>query len=211
MARLIAGIDEAGRGPLAGPVTAACVVFPDDFSHDRITDSKKLTDKKRSALYGEITAAAIAYSVVSVGHCRIDSLNIRQATRVAMAYAAERVAAKLARLGFDDVLYQVDGNTLMDSNLPQETIIKGDAKVMAIGAASILAKVTRDRLMERLDSYYPGYELSKHKGYPTSLHRERVRDLGPSRVHRRTFGGVREFLTGVPPLRPRGPARTAAL
>jgi len=186
-----AGVDEAGRGPLAGPVTAACVVLKDDFYDQRIDDSKKLSPAKRDALFDLIKENCLAYSVISVGSHRIDQLNIREATRVAMALASERVSQKLNR---KKIKFFVDGNVEMRTPLPQRTIIKGDSKVFSIAAASILAKVARDRIMEKLDCHYRGYDLAKHKGYPTKAHRQSIADLGPSPVHRKTFSGVKEFI-----------------
>jgi len=193
---LLAGIDEAGRGPLAGPVTAACVVFPPEYRNPLITDSKKLTAKVREKLFPEIKSAALAYAVICVGPRRIEELNIREATRLAMTLSAKRVIQIIANRGLGErqLAFQIDGDILLSMSCQQETIIKGDQKVMAIGAASILAKVTRDQMMDRLESFYPGYEFSKHKGYPTKSHREKIGQQGPCRIHRRTFGGVREFV-----------------
>lgn len=189
-----AGVDEAGRGPLAGPVTAACVVLPLGYSHLQITDSKKLTEKSRELLYPEIVSAALAWSVVSVGQHRVDRFNIREATRIAMAHAARRVKQQIQ----EPLHFLVDGNMTMRNNFPQTAIVKGDSKVLSIAAASIIAKVTRDRLMKRLDETYPGYGLAGHKGYPTKKHRELIKELGPSPIHRKTFGGVREFVSPLP-------------
>ena len=193
---IIAGIDEAGRGPLAGPVTAACVCFYDDYENSKITDSKKLSEKARDRLFDEIMSAARAYSVVSVGPKRIDRINILQATRLAMLLAAKRVEKQLfTQLGGGfELRLQIDGNQPIATNLPQQTIIKGDATVMVIGAASILAKVTRDRLMEKLHERYPNYDLNIHKGYPTKAHLEKIVQHGPCAIHRRTFRGVKEII-----------------
>jgi ribonuclease HII len=192
----VAGIDEAGRGPLAGPVTAACVCLPHDYSNPEISDSKKLSAEKREKLYEEIVRAALAFSAVSVGPRRIEHLNILRATKLSMQLAAARVAAQLrrGRRRRAKVYYLVDGNAPLATSLAHETIIKGDEKIQAIGAASIIAKVTRDRLMRLLDGVYPGYGFSEHKGYGTELHRSRIASLGPSRIHRRSFAGVREFV-----------------
>ncbi len=181
----VAGVDEAGRGPLAGPVVAAAVVFPSTYSNSLITDSKQLSASKREALYEEIIHSAHSWSIVSVGHRRIESLNILQATRLAMKLAVERIQADLVL---------IDGNTPIDISIPQRTVIGGDAIHMEISAASILAKVWRDRLMRTLGGRYPGYGLESHAGYPTKAHRESIRILGPSRIHRRTFSGVKEYL-----------------
>lgn len=182
---LIAGVDEVGRGPLAGPVTAAVAVFESGYKNNEIGDSKKLSAKKRESLVEVIKRDAVAWAVVSVGHHRIQKLNIREASRVAMALAVKRVKADLVL---------VDGNVPIDIDIPQETIIGGDALRVEIGAASILAKVWRDHLMEVLDKKYPGYGLAKHAGYPTEAHRNAVKLYGPSKIHRVEFRGVREYL-----------------
>lgn len=180
----VAGVDEAGRGPLAGPVVAAAVVFPPGYENIEINDSKKLSAKKRETLYETIVQHAESWAIVAVGHHRVDALNILQASRLAMKLA-------VARVGADMVL--VDGNVPIDITLPQKTIVGGDASELCIGAASILAKVWRDRLMQKLGERYPGYGLESHAGYPTKSHREAILRLGPCRIHRRTFSGVKEF------------------
>lgn len=182
---LIAGVDEVGRGPLAGPVVAAVVVFNQGYSNPEIKDSKQLSQKKRDKLVGVIKRDCLAWSIVAVGPRRIEILNIREASRLAMSLAVRRIQA-------DQVL--VDGNMPIDTVLPQRTIIGGDASEVEISAASIIAKVWRDNLMVTLDKKYPGYGFAKHAGYPTIMHREAIKRLGPCRVHRRTFSGVREFL-----------------
>lgn len=192
---LIAGLDEVGRGPLAGPVTAACVVFPPGYRNARITDSKKLSERAREQLFPEICRMALAFSVVSVGARRIEALNIREASRLAMKLAAERVQRSLAASQPQAVLWlMIDGNVPLATVLPQETIIKGDSKILQIAAASILAKVTRDRMMVALDQRFTIYGFAKHKGYPTHDHQAALAAHGPSRLHRRTFAGVRELL-----------------
>ncbi|MCL4121589.1 UNVERIFIED_CONTAM: hypothetical protein GTU68_001746 [Idotea baltica] len=183
--KLIAGVDEAGRGPLAGPVVAAACVFEEGFSHELITDSKKLSAKKRELLFEEIIILAKSYSIIAVGPRRIENINIREATKVAMSLAVKRINADLVL---------IDGNMAINTDLHQKQIIKGDLKHQEIGAASILAKVYRDRIMKKLDQHYPGYYLSKHSGYPTKLHMERISILGPSKIHRKTFKGVKEYL-----------------
>lgn len=190
----LAGIDEAGRGPLVGPVTAACVVLEPGYQNSRITDSKKLSEKVRNSLYEEIRDASLAYSVVSVGSRRIDRINILAATKLAMSLCAMKVSEKLsARFGVSGSLHcLVDGNMQIPGLSSYESIVKGDSKILLIAAASILAKVERDRLMQRLEEKYPGYGIEKHKGYPTKFHKERVKDLGPTPAHRLTFAGVRE-------------------
>lgn len=185
----IAGVDEAGRGPLAGPVVAAAAVFPAGYKNSRFKDSKQLSEKQRELLFEEVKREALSWAIVAVGHHRIDALNIREATREAMRLAVERVQA-------DHVL--VDGNVPIRIALPQETIVKGDALCVEISAASILAKVWRDRLMVTLGEKYPGYGLEKHSGYPTQSHRAAIQAIGPSRIHRRTFAGVKEFLHPLP-------------
>lgn len=175
---LIAGIDEAGRGPLAGPVTAAAVVFRADFRSDHIKDSKKLSYRQRQALYTEITQQAVSWAVVSVGNRRIERLNIRRATIRAMSLALSRVKADIAL---------IDGNTLIETDLEQLAVIKGDTFVPHISAASIVAKVTRDRLMELIHKKYPIYGFNRHFGYPTAMHRDVIRRVGPAKVHRRTY------------------------
>lgn len=186
---LVAGVDEAGRGPLAGPVVAAAVVFPANFFNPKIKDSKQLSAKNREELIELIKGSALAYSIIAVGHKRIDKLNIREATKLAMSAAVARAAA---RVRADLVL--IDGNMLINTKLPQEAIVKGDSKVTHIAAASILAKTYRDALMKTLNTKYPGYGLEKHAGYPTKAHRIAIQSLGPSPIHRSTFRGVREFL-----------------
>ena len=174
----IAGVDEAGRGPLAGPVVAAAVILPENYENPEIRDSKKLSAKKREKLAEVIKRDSLEWSIVAVGHRRIDQLNILRASLLAMKLAVSRIHA-------DFVL--IDGNQGIDCDIPQEAIPGGDAKIIQISAASILAKVWRDHLMATLDRKYPGYHFSKHAGYPTSLHREALLALGRSPVHRKTF------------------------
>ncbi len=183
---LIAGVDEVGRGPLAGPVVAAVAVFEDGYKNLDIKDSKKLSAKKRENLVEIIKRDAVAWAIVSVGHHRITELNIREASRLAMSLAVKRIKT-------DKVL--VDGNVPIQTTYPQETIIGGDNLRVEIGAASILAKVWRDHLMDVLDAKYPGYGFKIHAGYPTKTHREAVSRLGPCPVHRETFRGVKEFIS----------------
>ena len=193
--RLVAGIDEAGRGPLAGPVTAACVVLDTGFADNAITDSKKLTSKQRDKLFEIIISNSKAFSIVSVGPRRIEQLNIRQATKLAMKLAAKRVGRILHEKNYSEGLHLlIDGDMLIDTEFSQEAIIKGDEKVMVISAASILAKVTRDRLMCLLDRKFPNYNFAIHKGYPTKKHQELIRKFRPCKIHRRNFSGVFEYL-----------------
>lgn len=183
---LIAGVDEAGRGPLAGPVVAAAAVFKKGYRNPRIKDSKKLTKASREELYELIRERAVAWSIVAVGHRRIQQMNILRASLLAMSLAVKRVSADLVI---------VDGNHMIPTAVPQKAVVKADAKHVQVAAASILAKVWRDRLMERIDAKYPGYEFAAHSGYATAEHREALAKLGPCRIHRRTFEGVREFFS----------------
>ncbi len=178
--RFIAGVDEAGRGPLAGPVCAAAVILPKDADIEGINDSKKLTEKKREKLFDIIRETAVAYSVEFVYPDVIDDINIRQATALAMHNAVENLSAKA-----DFVI--VDGNDNIPFDIPYEYIIKGDAKSRTIAAASILAKVSRDRLMLELHEKYPEYDFAKHKGYGTKAHMEAIQKYGVSEVHRKSF------------------------
>jgi ribonuclease HII len=177
----ICGVDEAGRGPLAGPVVAAAAVFEDSFSDPKIRDSKTLSTQQREKLFEYIKERALSWSIIAVGPRRIDQLNILQATRLAMKLAVERVSADLVL---------VDGNQPIVCALPQETVIGGDRLHVQISAASILAKVWRDRLMQDLSIRYPGYGFEKHAGYPTPAHKAAILTLGPCKIHRRTFAGV---------------------
>jgi ribonuclease HII len=180
----IAGVDEAGRGPLAGPVVAAAVVFPENYSNPEIKDSKKLTAKARQRLVDVIKRDALEYSIVAVGQRRIERVNILGATKLAMCLALKRVSADFAR---------IDGNARLPISLPHETVVKGDQKHVEISAASILAKEWRDELMQRLSIKYPDFGFELHAGYPTPSHKAAVAAHGPSVVHRLTFRGVREY------------------
>ena len=177
---LVCGVDEAGRGPLCGPVVAAAVILRDDDPIEGLNDSKKLSEKKREALYGEICARALAYSIASASPEEIDELNILGATMLAMQRAIKGLSPAA-----DFAL--IDGNTVRNMPVPAVGVIKGDAISSSISAASILAKVTRDRLCLEHDRLYPGYGIAGHKGYPTAAHMEAVRRLGPSPIHRRSF------------------------
>jgi ribonuclease HII len=178
----IAGVDEVGRGPLAGPVCAACVVLPDDFSVLGVDDSKKLSEKKREALYEEIIGAALAWGIGLVDHRRIDEINILNATKEAMLAAIEEANG---HLHIDHLL--VDAVALPEANIPYTAIIKGDAQSVSIAAASIVAKVTRDRMMIAFDKVYPGYAFAQNKGYGTKAHYEGISRLGLTPIHRRSF------------------------
>lgn len=176
---LIAGMDEAGRGPLAGPVTAACCI--PDFSKivEGVNDSKKLTEKKRESLFDLIKNSSVSFSVVSVDEATIDEINILNATKKAMKEALQKLEIKPEYLLVDAVK--------CDFGLPYSPIIHGDALSYSIAAASVLAKVTRDRLMLEYDELYPEYGFAKHKGYGTKQHIEALKKYGPCPIHRRTF------------------------
>lgn len=177
----VCGVDEAGRGPLAGPVFAAAVILPDNIVIEGLDDSKKLSEKKREALFDKITEAAVSYSVAYADHREIDQLNILNATFLAMCRAVEGLDVRA-----DFAL--VDGNRSPKGlNISCETVVKGDGISASIAAASILAKVSRDRFMLDVDRLYPEYQFARHKGYPTELHRRLVNEYGPCPIHRLTF------------------------
>ena len=178
--KIICGTDEAGRGPLAGPVCAAAVILPLGYMPEDLNDSKKLTEKKRDLLFDLIRENAISYGIAFASVEEIDSLNILNASQLAMRRA-------VAMLSPTPDLVLVDGNVARGFEMKAVPIVKGDFLSASISAASILAKTARDRLMKELDEQYPEYQLSKHKGYPTPLHMQLVRELGPSPIHRRTF------------------------
>ncbi len=195
--QLIAGIDEAGRGCLAGPVVAAAVILPERHSIIGLADSKKCSEKKREKLAAEIKAKAIAWSIALVQAPQIDEINILQASFHAMAKAAEKLKTKPQALYIDGpypipqaVLIQC-APTLAKNSLPiQKAIVDGDAIDASISAASILAKTFRDAIMQRLGKKYPEYNFTKHKGYGTKEHREKIKEFGPCPLHRRSFKGV---------------------
>ena len=176
----IAGVDEAGRGPLAGPVYAAAVILPPDARILGIDDSKKLSEKKREELFDVITENALAYAIYSVDEQVIDEINILNATYQAMNGAVAGLSQKP-----DFVL--IDGNRIAGMEIPHETIVKGDAKSMSIAAASILAKVARDRYITEIAKQYPKYGFEKHKGYGTKAHTEAILKYGPTPIHRKSF------------------------
>jgi ribonuclease HII len=178
-----AGVDEAGRGPLAGPVVAAAVILPPGYSHPGIRDSKKLSPAQRERIFPVIGREASACAVALATPEEIDGINILQASLLAMRRAVEALSSP------PDFLL-VDGNRRIPCDISQETLVGGDGRCLSIAAASILAKVTRDRMMEEYDLLYPGYGFSAHKGYPTREHLEAIRRLGPCPIHRRTFRGV---------------------
>ncbi|MFP4040336.1 MAG: ribonuclease HII [Desulfosudaceae bacterium] len=177
---VVAGVDEVGRGPLAGPVVAAAVVLPPAFNNPLVTDSKKLSPGRRLDLYREIYREAVTVGIGIVDPLEIDRLNILRASLLAMNMAVENLCPR------PDYLL-VDGNTAISWEGRQETIVKGDSASISIAAASIVAKVTRDRMMERYSLDYPGFGFAAHKGYPTKAHRQAVLELGPTPIHRASF------------------------
>lgn len=183
----IAGTDEVGRGPLAGEVVAAAVILDPATPIPGLNDSKKLSDKQRQQLVMLIKERALALAIGRSSVLEIDSLNILQASLLAMRRAVEALPLR-------PQLVYVDGNHLPDWRYQSKAIVRGDAKIPAIAAASVLAKVTRDREMEELDNLYPGYGLAKHKGYPTKQHLEALAKLGPSPIHRKSFAPVSALL-----------------
>ncbi|MFM2057369.1 MAG: hypothetical protein RLY71_1754 [Pseudomonadota bacterium] len=184
---LIAGVDEAGRGPLAGPVVAAAVILDELQPIAGLADSKALTARRRERLFDEIRAKALACCIAQASVEEIDQLNILQATLLAMRRAVEGLRLKPAKV-------LVDGNRIPVLRIPAEAIVKGDATVQAISAASILAKVTRDRLCLELHARWPQYGFAVHKGYPTAAHQQALREHGACDAHRRSFGPVRQAL-----------------
>ncbi len=184
--KYLAGVDEAGRGPLAGPVVAAAVIFRKSTIIKGVNDSKQLTEKQRETFYDQIISSALAYSVSVIEPPVIDEVNILNATMLAMKQCVDDLKIK-------PDLVLVDGNRKFKSDIPITTIVKGDAKSFSIAAASILAKVSRDRLMKKLAVQYPVYLWEQNKGYPTRQHREIIRKLGPSPLHRKSF--LKKILT----------------
>ena len=178
--KLIAGVDEAGRGPLAGPVVAAAVIFDKKTFHKEINDSKKIPGKKRDELYNWILENCLSYGIGIIGHEEIDEINILQASLKAMKQAA-------AQLSPIPNLILIDGNKSFISDIKTKTIVKGDAKSFSIAAASIIAKVTRDEIMKTAHEKFPEYFWNQNKGYPTLAHREAVKKFGASSFHRKTF------------------------
>ena len=179
---VVCGTDEAGRGPLAGSVVAAAVVLPPDLVIPGLDDSKKLTEKKREALYDVILEEALAYGIAESGPEQIDRTNILAASLDAMRRAVEQVKETVT-----PALVLVDGNRPTDFGVPCRCVVKGDGISQSIAAASVLAKVTRDRQMEALDRLYPEYGFARHKGYPTKEHKLAVFEFGPSPIHRKSF------------------------
>ena len=185
--RAVAGVDEAGRGPLAGPVVAAAVALAPDWKLDGLDDSKKLSPQVRERLFPLIQEGALGYGIGVVDVETIDAINILQAARLAMKQAVEALPKR------PDLLL-IDGNQRIESALEQWPIVEGDTLSLSIAAASVLAKVTRDRLMKEYHERYPQYAFDQHKGYGTRLHRDLIREHGPCPIHRRTFRGVAEYV-----------------
>ncbi|HOU47294.1 MAG TPA: ribonuclease HII [Chitinophagales bacterium] len=189
--QFICGVDEAGRGCIAGPVVAAAVILPKDFVHDFLNDSKQLTEVQRNELRPIIEKNAIAFGVGIIDNTKIDEVNILQATYLAMHQAIEQIKQKI------DVLI-IDGNRFKAyKNIPHQTIIKGDGKYIEIAAASVLAKTYRDEIMEKLSLEFPEYQWQKNKGYPTIKHREAVKENGSCIYHRQTFRLLKEEQLGL--------------
>ncbi len=184
---LVAGVDEVGRGPLAGAVVAAAVILDPDNLIEGLTDSKKLSEKKREFLSQEIKQKSLCWALGRAEREEIDELNILYASLLAMKRAIESLSIKPEHC-------LIDGNRCPDLNCTSEAIVKGDLKVQSIGAASIIAKVARDNEMVELDTIYPGYGLAKHKGYPTKFHLQALLELGVTPVHRRSFAPVKRLL-----------------
>ena len=183
---LLAGVDEVGRGPLAGDVVTAAVILDPQKKIEGLNDSKKLSEKKRNSLFEEIKEKALAYSIARCSVAEIDEINILQASLLAMKRAVEGLSIQP-----EHVL--VDGNHIPNWTYSAEAVVKGDARVECIAAASILAKVTRDREMVAFDAIYPGFGFAKHKGYPTQLHRDALKKLGITAIHRRSYAPVKAF------------------
>ena len=184
-AKLIGGVDEVGRGPLIGSVVAACVVLPEDFHLEGLTDSKKLSEKKRNLFYDIIQEQALAIGVGIINKNKIHEVNIYEATKLAMKEAIQNTNIKL-----DHVL--IDAMPL-DISITTTSIIKGDSKSISIAAASVIAKVTRDKMMYELDQKYPMYDLKHNKGYPTKKHLEAIQEYGITKYHRLSYGPVKEY------------------
>lgn len=190
--KFIGGVDEVGRGPLIGPVVAACVVLPKDFELDGLNDSKKLSEKKRDLFYDYIINNCISYGVGIVSPEEIDEINIYEASRKAMMIAISKVRENI---NLEHVL--VDAMPLPDLDIKSTSIIKGDAKSISIAAASVIAKVTRDKMMYELDEKYPMYGFASHKGYPTKKHVEALNKYGLIEGYRKTYGPVKKLLEEI--------------
>ena len=186
---IIAGVDEVGRGPLIGPVVTACVVLPKNFKLEGLTDSKKISEKKRELFYEYIINNCVAYSVGECSPEEIDKYNILEATKIAMKRAIDKVNKKI---NLDYVL--IDGNMKFDFDYKYKSIVKGDSKSISISAASIIAKVTRDRMLIELDKKYPMYGFKNHKGYPTKKHLDAIKKYGLIDGYRMSYGPIKEVI-----------------
>ena len=187
--KLIAGVDEVGRGPLVGPVVAACCILPDDFNLDGLTDSKKLSEKKRNYFFEEIKRQAISYGIGIVSEKRIDEINIYEATKEAMIMAINNCKIKPD--------YVLTDAMKLDIDIPVKPLIKGDLRSITISAASVLAKVTRDEMLMELDKKYPMYDFKNNVGYPTKKHLEAIKKYGIIDEHRKSYGPVKEYLENL--------------
>ena len=186
---IIAGVDEVGRGPLIGPVVTACVVLPKNFKLEGLTDSKKISEKKKELFYEYIINNCVAYSVGECSPEEIDKYNILEATKIAMKRAIDKVNKKI---NLDYVL--IDGNMKFDFDYKYKSIVKGDSKSISISAASIIAKVTRDRMLIELDKKYPMYGFKNHKGYPTKKHLDAIKKYGLIDGYRMSYGPIKEVI-----------------
>ena len=187
--KLIAGVDEVGRGPLVGPVVAACVVLPLKFNLEGLTDSKKLSEKKRDYFFEEIKKQALGIGIGIIDEKKIDEVNIYEATKLAMKEAIKNCNVKPEHILIDAMPLDIDIDTT--------SIIKGDLKSITISAASVIAKVTRDRMMYELDKKYPMYGFKKHKGYPTKAHVEAIKKYGIIDEHRKSYGPVKDYINSI--------------
>ena len=184
--KFIAGVDEVGRGPLVGPVVAACVVLPEEFNLDGLTDSKKLSEKKRDFYFEEVKRQALGYGIGIIDEKKIDEVNIYEATKLAMIDAINNLSIKPEHILIDAMK--------LDISIPYTSIVKGDAKSISIAAASIIAKVTRDKMMYDLNKEHPEYDLGNNKGYGTKKHIEAIKKYGVLKEHRKTFKPVSEYV-----------------
>lgn len=183
---LIGGIDEVGRGPLVGPVVASCVILPVNYKLEGLTDSKKLTEKKRNEFYDILMKDAVSIGIGIIDEKRIDEINIYEATKEAMISAVNNMDIKPEHVLIDAMK--------LDISIPSTSIIKGDSKSLSIAAASVIAKVTRDRMLDELDQKYPMYDFIHNKGYPTKKHLEAIKEYGIIKEHRKTYGPVKDYL-----------------
>lgn len=187
--KYVAGVDEAGRGPLAGPVVAAAVILPEKFSSNQLNDSKKLSSSKREKIYNELmnVDSKVISAFAVIDEVVIDKINILRATHMAMAQAS-------SNLSIEPSFVIIDGMPIKDFPFNNESIIKGDSKSLSIAAASVIAKVERDRIMLNYSKEYPEYKFEKHKGYGTKLHLDALKKFGPCKIHRKSFAPVKKFL-----------------